>query len=518
MDFFLNVKKHIHSCRKLVYLVTTTIIIIYLVGFWFLKLGELPGLHGDEAWFGLQAIDYSQNGIHSLCGMTNYTGILQSSLSWLTFNLWNYGVQQLRVGGVILNIIGLLILFYTFYSIRELKGGLFFVLLMAQSIFYCVYPKIAWEVTSFNLLFISILIHAALKIWCHDGDNKRFWAGVFLLVNIVGSYNHILFSCLAIAGLTGTLLWGTVTKNSDLGKYLPILFLNVINVTLLHFLMVYCFGYIYIDNWTFFVLIAVVFTLITLESCFYQKLKFTALTRLRSKYVRKLVPVMLLAGLTLFVMIHGVSFFLVMTNYTPLIRFFSFETPPAQKIIYCANAGVLCAILLFFLVKDFLKSSLIPYLFVAYVGIFNVYTINPYDRYYLSLYVLIWFYLAYKLSRSTLLSSPVLISTLIVIIINTSIFTNIFTDLNRPLRPVEYSIGLDKKEKSGHFISVKPLVTVLRKNGISNIKYLSQQYFIQTPIEFYRNCEPWPVFSLDTLAVDYDYFHLGKGFTYQVIK
>ena len=42
----------------------------------FLRLPSFPGLHGDEAWVGLRALEQQANGMFTLRGMNGYTGSL----------------------------------------------------------------------------------------------------------------------------------------------------------------------------------------------------------------------------------------------------------------------------------------------------------------------------------------------------------------------------------------------------------------------------------------------------------
>jgi len=64
------------------FLPATLILFLSYYGFWWLyKLDVLPGLHGDEAWFGLKADEFNRQGIAHLYGMNTYTGILQPLLT-----------------------------------------------------------------------------------------------------------------------------------------------------------------------------------------------------------------------------------------------------------------------------------------------------------------------------------------------------------------------------------------------------------------------------------------------------
>lgn len=47
-----------------IFLISMLFFVAYFGFWWLFKLDTLPGLHGDEAWFGLEGASYRKNGIH----------------------------------------------------------------------------------------------------------------------------------------------------------------------------------------------------------------------------------------------------------------------------------------------------------------------------------------------------------------------------------------------------------------------------------------------------------------------
>ena len=136
-------------------MIVLTVLTIYL---WSVCLGEYPGLHGDEAWSANKALDLKAYSLFSWNGMTYYTGCLQYLFSYISFGIFGEGILQLRVVGIIFNFCGLIVILsylHKEYS-KSTQISIFFLMLIGQSAFWMVYPRIAWEVNSFTLLFIAI--------------------------------------------------------------------------------------------------------------------------------------------------------------------------------------------------------------------------------------------------------------------------------------------------------------------------------------------------------------------------
>ncbi len=116
--YFLRQNVNFNKEKSLFLFIGIMAALLYFNFWWLYKLEVLPGLHGDEAWFGLQAVKYGQQGVTGYQGMNNYTGILEPLMASAFFRYLGIGVIQLRIGGVIANFMALLM-----FSIVYLRNG-----------------------------------------------------------------------------------------------------------------------------------------------------------------------------------------------------------------------------------------------------------------------------------------------------------------------------------------------------------------------------------------------------------
>lgn len=216
---------------------------------WVFKLNLFPGLHADEAWFGIRAHIANNTGRFNWHGMNHYTGSLQEILSAGSFELLGRGVFELRIIGVLCNIFGLLFIINNLIALFPNRlVALVFMLLLSQSMLWLIYPRLAWEVCSLTLLFLSFTIWSSHHIL--NGNNTVFYIFVFYLTNLVGTYNHIIFACIPLAIFVATLLF-SFRKGCIDKKILTIVFCNIINVALLYVLMNYFQGYFFEEHLDF---------------------------------------------------------------------------------------------------------------------------------------------------------------------------------------------------------------------------------------------------------------------------
>jgi 4-amino-4-deoxy-L-arabinose transferase-like glycosyltransferase len=70
----------------------------------FYRLGEIPGIHRDEAWIFFRVQEIAA-GSRPLDGMNSYTGPLHQYLLWPLFQLFGYRVEVLRGLSASLNLL-----------------------------------------------------------------------------------------------------------------------------------------------------------------------------------------------------------------------------------------------------------------------------------------------------------------------------------------------------------------------------------------------------------------------------
>jgi len=476
---------------------------LYFSFWWLFRLDILPGLHGDEAWFGIQAVKYNEEGISSFHGMNNYTGILQSLMASTVFKIWGAGVTQLRFGGVMANGIALVVLGIVFIRNGAHKAFVVFLLIMAQSGLYLISPRVAWEVNSFTLIFIALNALAVTELTNDRGHKSIPWFILFLITNIAGTYNHIIFSGLSIALLLGILLW-SFYAGSDRYRLLILLSLfNAFNVCSLFLLSKYN-----LLNYPASYIFLCVMLLIAAECFAVQFLNRT----LAFKFLPVSSPavyIILAASVIYFSVYHGLAFAETYSNYKLIMHAYSLELPAITKISLSVLGIAVLMIFAWLLVSD-LKTSRKPsfvfeFVLIIYLGILPFYTTNNSFRYYLIAYALTAVYISLRVSQNKMIIKvfiPLMIMSCVAINV---MLGYVFTNPGRPVRALEISVGKKQVETSAHFLPNQPLIRFLREHKAGNFYYLSNSYFLGQVIEFYKLSNPWEALPENQVVIDYDY-------------
>jgi hypothetical protein len=471
----------------------------------------LPGLHGDEAWMGLKAKEISDDGIMQLTGMNTYTGILQAWLPSVCFDWLGKGVWQLRMSGVLCNIAALMILIFTFRSFDQKRRALLFFMIMGQFVFLIISPRIAWEVNSFTFLLISLLIFAIHNI--HLKNNNALSKGsatLYLIVNIIGTYNHIIFSCISISTFIGLLLWSFNQKSLVYKNFIIINLLNTANLLTLYFLMKY-----YLNGFA-----SVWWLVIVVALCFiFAEVYLTKfLLSIPLKKIKFKNPIMVTNPIAIifffsFIYFHGFGFFQVVTSNNIFLHFFSYHTNDVERAIFIVSGSLYILLLSIFLIQDMFisRDSIFAWMLLSYLGLFSIYTTNCSYRYYLSILLLSSIYASIKLDKHKVCFYFFITVSIATISANIILY-RIFTRDNQHIRPVKFKLSNGVIETSAHFISDKALIDFLKKSKASKITYLSNRYFLEEPVRFYYEINPW-IKSIDSsVIVDYDFDRLGTGF------
>ena len=492
----------------------------YFSFWWLYKLAVLPGLHADEANLGIKAYQYQSIGISHLYGMNTYTGILQSLLDLASFRLFSLGVAQLRLGGVLFNLLGLTIVFRTLLVYRTNKMWLILLLILGQSALYILSPRVAWEVNSFTLFFMSLLLAFTFRI-CQDKINiSGNWAAIFLITNFLDTYNHILFSCLSVSFFCGVFLWSICYRSWYYKNLLWLSGINLFNLIGLHFMM--RFWADAVQQVLGLQIIPSLLLLFILEVFLFRSLKKVKPAQIESMFIKLPVPpktirlliyAALIVALGFFIIYHGMAFLQVSANYKILLHFFSYRVPGWVQVLLLFTGGLYCCYFLLFLFEDFYHKddAVLAFVVVAYLGLFCMYTINCSFRYYLAIYLLISIYMAFKMSKKALISLPLMISLCAMFCFLNFYLLAIFTHEDRPVKAVNFTIGNNQTETSAHFLSNKPLLDSLRKYKIGEINYVADRYFLEQPVLFYKLFKPWKEVPSHTAIVDYDFssYHTG---------
>jgi hypothetical protein len=494
--------------------------LIYIAFFLTFKLSVLPGLHGDEAWIGLKANDFSKNGINQLTGMNNYTGILQVLLCESIFKLFGIGIFQLRIGGAILNLIGLSILATHLLVKKDFKCLFVYLGIISQSVIYLCSPRVAWEVNSFTLFLISLLFVCVIKLWENKKDRRSsLITFFFLFVNIVGTYNHIIFSCISVSAFTCLIIWNLYNQSLIYQNFLLLSAINLINVIIVFVLMHYVNGTL-LRNIHFLLLGLVILLLGELK--LYDFLKKRHIRNFFNfKQSKIIASSFLITCIISYTYIHGESFFDTITGYNILLQNYSYECPLLFRIILTVSGALFLLFLMKFIWRDLDNRhySLPVFFIITYIGVINLFTRDTSYRYYLAIYLFVVLYLAFKISSHLKKSLPLIFSLLVSFCLINIIQYNIFTNQNRPVKAIKFIRSVDQTETSEHFLPKEPILQYIAKNKIGKINCLTDNcYFIEKPIAFYRLILPWQENPNNIIELSYDFNQYGTGYIIKKIQ
>jgi len=485
----------------------------YFIFCWTYKLAVLPGLHGDEAWFGLRAVETSHSGVTQLTGMTYYTGILQVLVSVLSFSTSYTGIVPLRAAGVFFNLLGLMIISITMISAGYRRALIFFLLFMAQSMLYLSAPRVAWEVNTFTLFFISILVFCAQRILKQGSKFTRLHTGLFLAVNVIGTYNHILFSAISVAMLGGVVLWSLFFRSSAKNPMLLTLIFNLVNLVFTFLMMRYLLGYFV---HLIFIPLTAISILIFIELWLIKRIGYLKLVNdlsVKPLFIQGTMALLFVV----FTFTHGVSFFELVSNDKVMMNFYSYRTSLYERMVLLGGGTLMSAYFIILLGQDFLKTrtfSLFAFTIVCYLGILPLYTLNCSFRYYLSIIPMMALYLAFRSIQDPKINCQLVISMLFTAATLGMGCYRVYSLGDRPVTPVRFVIGNRQSETSAHFIQKDPIIRTLRSHKTSKIVYFSDRYFLEQPILFYKIISPWESSQGNIGTLDFDYNTGGKGFIF----
>lgn len=500
----------------------TLIILIsffYFSFWWIFKIDYFPGLHADEAWAGLKAHQFNTQGVGDLYGMNRYTGSFQPLLCSLVFRIADVGVPQLRVPGIIFNLLALLIIYIALLSQKKPIVLMIFLLMFSQSALYLIAPRVAWEVNTLTLLFTSLFAASLSKIVEEENPVNKWWVGTFLIVNVLGTYNHILFSCISAAAGIGVVLSYLYDKKQSLQKAFPILAINSLNILMVFLAMKYWSNVFVPPKFT--ILLSLSFLVLFLEIALVEK--FLKLSKFIPRIFRVktiIIDIALAIFLATFILYHGKAFFDVVSNYKLLTHAYSYEFGLLAKAIFLCIGAITCFYLFFYLAEDIKRNgklSVFAFGIITYLGILSIYTINNSFRYYLSIYVLINLYMAIKIRGGVRRALPLIGSWIIAAIMVNASLIKIFVSSEKEIKAIELVIGNGQVETSAHFLPKEPLISFLKQHKIGQIHYISDRYFLEHPILFYQQIEPWPQSTDSTAVIEYDYTGNNNGY-FMLIK
>ena len=167
------------------------------------RLNSFPGLHGDEAWVGLRALEQQTRGMFTLRGMNGYTGSLFPEIVSLVFSIIPASVGSLRLAGAILN--GLALGLTALALWKRGAAALTFALAMGSSLLFLFYSRVAWEVNALQNLLLALVL-LTLPHLLERGRSPHRWLFLLLLAFSLGCWSHAIFIAAALSFAAATLL------------------------------------------------------------------------------------------------------------------------------------------------------------------------------------------------------------------------------------------------------------------------------------------------------------------------
>ncbi|MGW8247988.1 MAG: ArnT family glycosyltransferase [Acidiferrobacterales bacterium] len=192
----------------------------------FYKLGDIAGLHRDEAVMGLSAIEIL-HGARPISGAFNeYTSPLYYYIVASVFSLFGKSIWMLRISGIVFNLIAGLALFDVVrrYSPRTAIHSLW---VLATLPVVIVLSRIAFEQTALNpfFLFGGIWCFAVLGASQSTSISRTGYALAGLCFGL-GVWNHLIFAPTVLAVAIVYVLW-CKPGAQQLKKILPPYFIGV---------------------------------------------------------------------------------------------------------------------------------------------------------------------------------------------------------------------------------------------------------------------------------------------------
>jgi hypothetical protein len=453
-------------------------------------LSVFPGLHFDEAWFGLDALRIRSQGLTSAHGMRAYTGALFPWLLAEVFRASSPGVFTLRLPGVLLNTAGLLILLGSVQRNAGRRSAVLLFLLFGSSLLFLWMSRVAWEVSALQLVLVATMVAAVL-----DASTRERWTApgvaLFLLASDLGVVNHLIFALVPTSFLAAGLLAGAGRRDPLATErvWIGVLAVGSMCLTLL---VKWAVPDAMFTRWQGPIVAA--FLAWPLGVARWGRAWPAAF----GKWIERTRPQWLLPPLLLsvaaFAAVHGVAFVGGLANVLVMKRIASWAPPlPGSRLGYVWGltlVGVFATV-----ARDTVQRvrrnealrtpDFIALWTLASLGALALLVGRQSLRYYILPSALISLAIALALPGYRALARPfTLAAVLAFLAVNGVAWRGILEEANRP--PLRFRIG-PAHETSAHFLRLDAVVQKLEALGVCRTE---AQRFIEQPLAFYRATRP----------------------------
>ena len=500
-----------------------------------------PGLHGDEAWVGLRALENESRGFFTLRGMNYYSGAIHPYIVSLAFRAVGPSVVALRAVGLAWNLLAVTILVVHLARRFGLRSALTFLLLLAGSVLLLFEARLAWEVCAWNALLCAVLLvssHALLDERSTSGRLRLpLFAFLFFSGGIVGLLNHYAFGCVSLAFLAAAVLLALVSAGPTQSRFLLANLINAVGLV-----AVYRGREAFADEARFgrdktMVLAGIALLPVTELAIFLVADRGMAFVRARGWIARVMggdglrrrlveaaraallgcVLVATLAGLAAFWAIHGDGFVGALSGTKVTMRLFSWIQPlPLQVAGWIFVAAVMVAYAITTMTalrtcarREIPASSVLPVLLppfyaAALAGSTDVSSLRHFGPVLLLLFVALAIRAPAIRSRRRLVAAWIAAGAFAVMT-QSAAWATMGGAANRA--PVRFRLGATT-ETSAHFVPTRPVYESLKARGIC--RYAGEPgdaWFVAYPLYFYKALDGYACDNPTTVWMSY--YHDG---------
>jgi hypothetical protein len=486
-------------------LATLTVAVTY-------HLPDFPGLHGDEAWAGLRALDIQQKGLFTIHGMNVYTGALFPQIVAAVFSVLGADVLSLRLPGAILNCLAVVILVATFW--RRGYSAFIVTLLFASSFLFLFSSRVAWEVCALQNFLLALIVAALSGLL--KADRARLGATLlFFLAFALGTWNHFIFSAASLSLALAAAFLAIRSPDTDSARAF---LLGAFNLPLQGLLII---GKPFISNGPFpshaLPALLVGLALVLLTSIAYVRLEARLLPLViefpvRRKDIADRVRTVLVygiaAGLLVILPLDGASFFGTVSGYIMMERVVSYIPSLSEAVGLHLRMAILVVALGVFAFREIRRvgpfdkdplRSLLVFWAVAFLPILLVEETGQSDRYFIIPQFLFFSALALSFDALSLRWKQTVLTVLALGFVYSQIF--LWQEVTRVenRQPVDYRYVFHK-DTSRHFLRLDRLEAYLQGRGICHT--VSGTFFIEKPLQFLQAAKP-PCRTTDTVRIEY---------------
>ena len=492
------------------------------------NLDVSPGLHGDEAWFGLRAQQILSGTNRSLHGMTAHSGALFPLIAAGSFQAFGVSVWSLRIPGVVCNVIAIGLLAWQVWRLRRrTASAILLLLLLASSVLVTAESRLGWEVTALGPLFAALLLALALRILGQDDPARTSWleAAAFLGVATLGTYSHLIFLALVLGLFFASVACAVRFREYGARSLLFVTAAALANSAALAFVKIRLFEAKKSEP-----AYALLYALaIVIQAAAFPTVRQRLDERLRQTLERlgpllgRLGPAAAIAGAAAFAAIHGVPFILTVANDVALQRVYSVSMP--WPLAGASYGYALLLIGLYVTALVHLTRRKPPagqadfFLVVLPVPVAAALSLLAHPRS-IRYYILLNLALLVALAASHAYLPRARARWLLWVAlgyafaVNAALIPNIADRHHyESVAPRWFALGI-RQETSAHFFPTAPVVERMRADGVRDFD-TKDAVFIGLPLQFQLSIESWKASPGRKAVVDYDYSQPG-GMQYRL--